>query len=455
MLKFKLTPHFYLTHKLEGCRALETLQDVINYSLQIWKSLRWQDVLDVLIVSFVLYKLFSFIKETRAIHLIRGLLLLVVIYFIANNFLELKILTSVLQNAATLIIVAIPVLFQPELRRALSELGRGFSVFPSDRLLKGTELFDTIKILVSTAKALSREKIGALIVIERKIGLNEYIESGKVLNAELSEALLHTIFYEGTPLHDGAVILRGKQLIAASVQLPMTENKQSPAGTYWGMRHRAALGISEQSDAASLVVSEETGNISLIVEGKTHRNLSEENLERQLMELFQMEQNSGENFWSRSLFKSPAQKAAEGKEPPKSSRWLEKLQDWGGKLFFNLRFIAVAVAVIWGLAVGLGTGTAPKIELETSTKEILLPIHVQGKNDNLVVKIDPSQVNVTLSGKVARLEELKPQSVQVFIQLEDLTTGEQILPVGVSVPPNVQMKDVTPRLVNVKIIKLK
>jgi len=147
---------------------------------QIWEGLRWQDVLDVLVVSFVLYKIFSFIKETRAIHLIRGLLLLVVVYFIANNYLHLKILTSVLQNAATLVIVAIPVLFQPELRRALSELGRGFSVFPSDRLLKGKELFDTIRILVSTAKALSKDKIGALIVIERKIGLNEYIESGKI-----------------------------------------------------------------------------------------------------------------------------------------------------------------------------------------------------------------------------------------------------------------------------------
>lgn len=421
--------------------------------------MRWQDVLDVLVVSFVLYKIFSFIKETRAIYLIRGLLLLVVVYFIANNYLHLKILTSVLQNAATLVIVAIPVLFQPELRRALSELGRGFSVFPSDRLLKGKELFDTIRILVSTAKALSKDRIGALIVIERKIGLNEYVESGTILNAELSEALLHTIFYEGTPLHDGAIILRGTQLVAASVQLPMTDSRQSPAGTYWGMRHRAAMGISEQSDAASLVVSEETGSISLIMEGKTHRNLTEENLERQLMELFQMNAEAQDSFWTRSLFKNNESKTGEDEtnEPATQvpqSLWLERLQDLGGKLFLNLRFIAVMIAIIWGLAVGLGSAPPAPIDLESPEKHMLIPIHVQGKKNNMVVTIDPSQVNVTLSGRADRLRDLELESVQVFIQLEDTTTGEQILPVGVSLPPNVQLRDAVPRLVNVKIVEL-
>ena len=423
--------------------------------------MRWQDVLDVLIVSFVLYKLFSFIKETRAIYLIRGLLLLVVIYFIANNFLELKILTSVLQNGATLVIVAIPVLFQPELRRALSELGRGFSVFPSDRFLKGKELFDTIRILVSTAKALSEKKIGALIVIERKIGLNEHIETGKILDAEISQELLHTIFYDGTPLHDGAVVLRGNRLIAASVQLPLTESKQSPAGTYWGMRHRAALGISEQSDAASLVVSEETGNISLIMEGKTHRNLTEDNLERQLMELFQMNPTPQENIILRTFFsKSDKEKS---KEPEtkvkeysnKTPTWVDKLGSLGTNVFLNLRFIAVVMAIIWGLAIGLGTAPGPQLDLESYNKEMLLPIDIQGKNDNFVVKIDPTQVNIKVSGKADRLEKLQLEKIRVFIQLDDTTTGEQILPVGVSLPPNLQLRDVSPRLVNVKIISLK
>lgn len=426
--------------------------------LQFWAGLRWQDVLDVLIVSFVLYKLFSFIKETRAIYLIRGLLLLVVIYFIANNFLELKILTSVLKNAATLVIVAIPVLFQPELRRALSELGRGFSVFPSDRFLKGKELFDTIRILVSTAKALSEKKIGALIVIERKIGLNEHIESGKILDAAISQELLHTIFYEGTPLHDGAVVLRGDRLIAASVQLPLTESKQSPAGTYWGMRHRAALGISEQSDAASLVVSEETGNISLIVEGKTHRNLTEENLERQLLELFQMNPTPQDNILVRTLFSrlEREDKGEKGdKTLPATPGWFSRLGSWANKAFLNMRFIAVAVAIVWGLAIGLGTAPGPQLDLESYNKEMLLPIEVQGSTDNLVVKIDPTQVNIKVAGKADRLEELQLDKVRVFIQLEDTSTGEQILPVGVSLPPNLQLRDVVPRLVNVKIIKLK
>lgn len=441
---------------------MDTVELLSRYLQQIWQGLRWQDVLDVFIVSFVLYKVFSFIKETRAVYLIRGLLLLVVVYFIANNFLELKILTSVLQNAATLIIVAIPVLFQPELRRALSELGRGFSLFPTERLLKGQEFFNTIRILVSTAKALSQEKIGALIVIERRIGLNEYIESGKVLNAELSEALMHTVFYEGTPLHDGAIIVRGNTIVAAAVQLPLTENKQSPAGTYWGMRHRAAMGISEQSDAASLVVSEETGSISLIVEGKTHRNLTEENLERELMELFQVESKTPENIFTRTLFardnneketsssekteKTPAQ-------PP--SQWSSLVQRSVNKIFLNLRFIAVFMAVIWGLAVGLGTAPAPQLDLEAQNKELLVPIDIQGNTDNLVVKLDPSQVTLRLSGRSERLKSIPIEEIKVFVQLQNRNTSEQIVPVGVAVPENIQLKEVSPRVVNVKVIKLK
>ncbi len=402
----------------------------------------------------MLYKVFSFIKETRAIHLIRGLLLLVVIYFIAHNFLQLKILTSVLQNAATLVIVAIPVLFQPELRRALSELGRGFSVFPAERLLKGKELFGTIRVLVSTAQALSEEKTGALIVIERKIGLNEHIESGVVLDAEISQELLHTIFFEGTPLHDGAIILRGNRIVAASVQLPLTESKQSPAGTYWGMRHRAALGISEQSDAGCLVVSEETGAISLIVEGKTHRNLTEDNLERLLLELFQMSYSSNEGRLRGLLNRGQTLETEE--TPSRVPAWLQSLGELGSKLFLNLRFIAVTVAIIWGLAVGIWrTPTGPRLDLETHSKEMLVPIAIQGQSENLVVKIDPSQVNLKIAGKEDKLQELKTEEIKVFIQLEDTTTGEQILPVGVSLPANVQMRDVVPRLVNVKIIRLK
>lgn len=424
---------------------------------KVWATLRWQDVLDIFIVSFVLYKVFSFIKETRAIHLIRGLLLLVVIYFIAHNFLGLRILTSVLQNAATLVIVAIPVLFQPELRRALSELGRGFSVFPSDRLLKGKELFGTIRVLVSTAQALSEEKTGALIVIERKIGLNEHIESGVVLDGEISQELLHTIFFEGTPLHDGAVILRGNRIVAASVQLPLTESKQSPAGTYWGMRHRAALGISEQSDAGCLVVSEETGAISLIVEGKTHRNLTEENLERLLLELFQMTPSPTEGLSLRGLLKrEPASEDDLDKPPAQTPAWLSTLGELGSKMFFNLRFIAVAVAIIWGVAVGIWNAPAgPRIDLEVHSKEMLVPIDIQGKSEDLIVKIAPSQAKLKINGKSDQLAKLKSEEIHVYVELEDTVTGEQHLPVGVSLPPNVQLGTVDPLLVNVKIIKLR
>jgi diadenylate cyclase len=446
--------------------AVESLQGLTQWLAHFVTSLRWQDFLDVALVSFVFYKLFSFVKETRAAHLIRGVLLLVIIYFIANTFLELRILTSVLQNAATLVIVAIPVVFQPELRKALSELGRGVSLFPGDRL-KGKELFGVTNALVNAVQEMSENRTGALIVIERQIGLSEYSSDGYPVDAQVSKELLLTIFHDGTPMHDGAVVLRGDRLVAAGVVLPLIETLKSPAGIYWGTRHRAALGITDVSDAACIVVSEETGSISLIEGGKIHRNLGEETLERKLLEIFQMQQpqeegSGGFNLWSFLPLRkppTPVQTSAGSGQlvEARANPFLALSRRLSDSFLFNLRFIAILIAIIWGLAIGMGTDhntptpPAPTLDLEAHTREVLLPIGIQGSTQKHLVQTTPLQATVVLTGKNAVLKNLAPEAVKIYVEVKDLSKAEQILPLSVFLPPDIQFKDLRPRTVSLKL----
>lgn len=446
---------------------MESLQGLTQWLAHFVTSLRWQDFLDVTLVSFVFYRLFSFVKETRAAHLIRGVLLLVIIYFIANTFLELRILTSVLQNAATLVIVAIPVVFQPELRKALSELGRGVSIFPGERL-KGKELFGVTNTLVNAVQEMSENRTGALIVIERQIGLSEYSSDGYAVDAQVSKELILTIFHEGTPMHDGAVVLRGDRLVAAGVVLPLIETLKSPAGIYWGTRHRAALGITDVSDAACIVVSEETGSISLIEGGKIHRNLGEETLERKLLEIFQMQQTQenttgGFNLWSLLPFRKspPASQASSGSGQLVESRsnpFMALSRRVSDSFLFNLRFIAILIAIIWGLAIGMGTDNnapipiaSPTLDLEAHTREVLLPIGIQGSIQKYQAQTTPLQATVVLSGKNATLKNLSPEAVKIYVEVKDPSKAEQILPLAVFLPPDIQFKDLRPRTVNLKL----
>lgn len=445
---------------------MESLQGLWELATHFFTSLRWQDVLDVALVSFVFYRLFSFVKETRAAHLIRGFLLLVIIYFIANTFLELRILTSVLQNAATLVIVAIPVVFQPELRRALSELGRGLSLFQSERL-KGRELFGVINILINTVQEMSESRIGALIVIERQLGLNEYFESGYPIDGEVSKELLLTIFYEGTPMHDGAVILRGNRLMAAGVVLPLIETLKSPAGIYWGTRHRAALGITDVSDAACIVVSEETGSIALVEQGKIHRNLGEETLERKLLEIYQMQgteqKERAPGFWGwlplrKTQTESDLPNTPSGPlQASPASPFTGLLRRFSDSFLFNLRFIAILIAIIWGLAIGLGTESTapPRLDLEQHTKEILVPIGLSQNNEEVQAEIQPAQATVIVSGKSDALKNLDLSQLRVYVELKNNQKPDQILPLAVSLPPDIQFKDIRPRTVDLHLIRRK
>ncbi|NLG85620.1 MAG: TIGR00159 family protein [Firmicutes bacterium] len=243
------------------------------------------DVVDILIVAFVFYRVIIWIRGTRAVQLLKGLAVLLLAYFFSSRF-GLAATSWLLDKVMTMGLIAIPLIFQPELRRGLEQLGRGRLFVGSHRFMDEGDVSHTIREVVRAAQVLSQNKIGALIVLERQTGLKEVEETGIPLDALVSAEVLVNIFVPNTPLHDGAVIIRGDRVAAAGCFLPLTENNVSQE---LGTRHRAALGISEQSDCAAVVVSEETGSISLAHEGLIKRHLDETNLNELLLSIFKQE----------------------------------------------------------------------------------------------------------------------------------------------------------------------
>ena len=237
------------------------------------------NVVDVLIVGFLLYWLWLLIRRTRAVQLVKGLLVLLVAKAVSSK-LGLQAVSWLLNQAITALIVALPVLFQPELRRALESIGRGRVFAASPFRSPEYQASRVVEELVRAVEMLRRERMGALVVVERRTGLEEYVAAGVRLDAVLSAELLFNIFVPRTPLHDGAVIIRGDRIAAAGCFLPLAE--ASRTGLELGTRHRAAIAISEQSDAAAIVVSEETGRVSLALEGVLLGDLDEGGLRARL-----------------------------------------------------------------------------------------------------------------------------------------------------------------------------
>ena len=245
-------------------------------------------LLDIVIVSLIFYWLLGVVRGTRAVQLLRGFAIVLVIFFLLSSVLELRTLGWLLTNAIQpALFVAIPVLFQPELRRALENIGRTNDLFgrPFGRANQ-SELLETINGVARAANQLSQQGVGALMVIERETGLQEYADRGVLLDARLAVPLLLNIFYPNSPLHDMAVILRGNRILAANVVLPLSEDVVGQRR--YGTRHRAAKGISEQSDAIAVVVSEETGAISLVNDGRMVSYLNEARLRHLLAGLLRV-----------------------------------------------------------------------------------------------------------------------------------------------------------------------
>ncbi|MBQ8920465.1 MAG: diadenylate cyclase CdaA [Acidaminococcaceae bacterium] len=233
------------------------------------KTIGVLDVIDTGLVAYFLYRIYIMLKNTRAAALVKGLMVLAV-FVIVSQWLHLHVIHWILEKAMTMMMVALPVVFQPELRRTLEQIGRG-RLFRKRVEVDEAELHDMIQAVANAAMIMSQRKIGALIVFERAVGLEERIETGVKVDGLVTDSLLLNIFEKDTPLHDGAVIIRGNRIIAASCLLPLTDARG--LSQELGTRHRAAIGISEQSDAMVLVVSEETGTVSITRNGEIYRYL--------------------------------------------------------------------------------------------------------------------------------------------------------------------------------------
>ena len=237
---------------------------------------------DIAIVAYLLYRLFLLIRETRAEQVLKGLAILLFATWL-SGMLRFNAIHMILRNTAELGVIALLIVFQPELRRALEKIGRGSIIDKAMFMQAERDKKAMFEEIVKAVQKLAKSKLGALIVIERKTGLNDVIETGVKIDAKVTEELLENIFIPNTPLHDGAVIIRDDRIAAAACFLPLTENPNT--GKQLGTRHRAALGISELSDSLSLVVSEETSVISLAVDGKLIRHLEPKTLMDMLQKL--------------------------------------------------------------------------------------------------------------------------------------------------------------------------
>lgn len=234
----------------------------------ILSGLDSSDILDILLVALVFYVLLRLIHGTQAVQLVRGILLFMLLAIAIANVFQLTAFNWLIQGAISALVVAIPVIFQPEIRRALERLGRTGVILTR---LSEEEAGQVIEEVCDAAEYLSQHRLGGLIVFERDTGLQEFIDTGSALDSEVSSEILIAIFYPYTALHDGAAIIRADRLVAASCVLPLTENPS--LDRRFGTRHRAAIGLSEQTDAIVVVVSEERGTISVAHDGRIVQGL--------------------------------------------------------------------------------------------------------------------------------------------------------------------------------------
>jgi diadenylate cyclase len=247
------------------------MSDLGNFVRDNFDQFNATSALDVVIISLIFFWVLMLLQGTTAMAVMRGAFILLIAAFALGRVFDLRVLNFLLANSFTGLLIALPIIFQPEIRRALERVGRtGSRAFGGAAGDQGT-----IAAVADAAVGMAKGRVGALIVLERETGLQDYIESGIAVDALPSPELIHGIFFPNSPLHDGAVVLRGNRVVAAGVTLPLSDNT-TPGEL--GTRHRAALGITERTDAVSVVVSEETGGISVAAEGRMYTRLDEARL---------------------------------------------------------------------------------------------------------------------------------------------------------------------------------
>ncbi len=245
---------------------IQPVVDSLTSALERFSLIGIIDVVDIFLVTAAIFGVFLLIRGTRAVQVLRGLLLLAVVIFLIARIFDLRAFSWLVDNMLPVLLISIPVIFQPELRRALEQLGLAGRYF---RIFRKDDVNPSVIALKDAALRLSQRRHGALVIFEQDTGLQEYVDTGIVLNADPSPELFLTIFNKNTELHDGAVIVRGDKLAAAACVMPLSTSSLSDR--QMGLRHRAALGISEVSDAVAVVISEETGQVSIAHNGRILR----------------------------------------------------------------------------------------------------------------------------------------------------------------------------------------
>ncbi len=268
------------------------IENLWNYLLFIFDRANWLSVVDILLVASVVFLLLYLLRDTKALVLLRGVLFLIVVISLLSSLRVLPAFSWLISNTLPTLLLAIPVIFAPEIRRVLERIGRTDSIFAHDHFT--SELEKNIQSVVRASRRIAERKYGGLIVFSNLDSLQAYIDTGVKLNASVTPETLIQIFYPKTPLHDGAVIISGDRIAAAGCVLPLSASgvlESSPERSM-GLRHRAALGIAEESDAIAVVISEETGIVSLAYEGKIDKYVPLDELQNKLNSYFQTEQIS-------------------------------------------------------------------------------------------------------------------------------------------------------------------
>lgn len=266
---------------------------MIFFLKEIITEIRWQDIVDITIVTFVLYRLLFLIKGTRAFQMLMGLVILFVAFVVSRRA-GLYTVEWLIQSLWSYIVLALIILFQPEIRKALAQMGQN----PLTQRLAAVEESRNIEEIIRASVSLANKKIGAIIVIERKSELKDLIEMGIQLDAKITRELITSIFLPYSPIHDGAIVIKGDRIVAAGCFLPLT--LATDISKSLGTRHRAAIGVTEETDAVTIVVSEETGAVSVCIGGDIIRELDTNSLRRILTDIFQTgTKKEKTTFWSR------------------------------------------------------------------------------------------------------------------------------------------------------------
>ena len=265
----------------------DLINNLIDYLVFIFERLDWTSAIDILLVTVIFFVIFLLVRDTQAMVLLRGGLILLLLLGVLNTLKVLPAFSWLVENTLPALLVAIPVVFAPEIRRALERLGRTGSIVSTDQ--RNLDITRIVNVIVAATTRLADRKHGALIIIQRYDNIRDFIKTGVPMDASITPELLLQIFYPNTPLHDGAAILSGEKIVAASCVLPLSASGsllRTPE-RHMGLRHRAALGLSEVSDAVALVVSEETGAISIATNGRIISNLTVERVENILFTIYE------------------------------------------------------------------------------------------------------------------------------------------------------------------------